>query len=277
MLQRILLLLGESSASETARATAFKLAHETGAGLAGLAGVDLSALDLPTLGRAGASALKARVEADLLAQSEALQKRLRTKYEQQCADHGVAFEWLSFEGQPLDALTMAVETRDLVVTGHDTGFHAGSEVPLPDLLAQLLAATPRPCVVCGDEPPEGDDVLVAYDASVPAMRALQMFALTGLAKGRRVKVIAVDSSQEDAARHAAGATSFLASHGYTAEAAPITSRLDIAEVLRLEAADMKAGLLVMGSYGHRGWHELLFGSTTHKLAENPPCPLFIYH
>ncbi|MFG1297774.1 universal stress protein [Xanthobacter variabilis] len=277
MLQRILLLLGESSASETARATAFKLAQETGAGLAGLAGVDLSALDLPTLGRAGASALKARVEAELLAESEALQKRLRAQYQQQCADRSIPFEWLSFEGDPQAALRMAVETRDLVVTGHDTGFHAGSEVPLPDLLSQLLAATPRPFLVCGEEMPNGGDVLVGYDASMPAMRALQMFALTGIAKGRRVKVVSVDTGQEAAARNASAAVSYLASHGYGAEAAPVASRVDIAEVLRLEATDMKAGLLVMGSYGHRGWHELLFGSTTHKLAENPPCPLFVYH
>ncbi|MDQ0505877.1 universal stress protein [Xanthobacter agilis] len=277
MLQRILLLLGESSAAESARATAFALARETGATLAGITGIDVTALDLPTLGRAGASALKARVEADLHTQAEALRKRLRAQYEQQCTAHDVTFECLSFEGDPIEALHLAVETRDLVVTGHDAGFHAGAEVPLPDLLSRLLASMPRPILVCGDDRPEGTDVLVAYDSSLPAMRAVQMFALTGIGKGRRVKVVAVDPDQEGAARRAAGAASYLASHGYAAEAAPIASRLDIAEVLRLETERVKPGLLVMGSYGRRGWREMLFGSTTHRLVENPPCPLFIYH
>lgn len=277
MLKRILLLLGESAASQTACATAFGLARDTGAALAGLAGIDLAALAVPTLGRAGAGGLKVQLEQDLRAQAEELRQRLHARYEAQCAARGVPLEWLSFEGDPLDALHMAVETRDLVVTGHDTGFHAGAEVPLPHLLSRLLNHTPRPVLVCGDAPGEGNEVVVGYDASVPAMRALQMFALTGLGNGRRVRVVTVDPSQEEAARRAGGAVSYLASHGYAAEAAPVATRLDPTEVLRLEVANLKAGILVMGSYGHRGWRELLFGSTTHKLAENPPCALFIYH
>jgi len=277
MLKRILLLLGESASCQAARNYAFALARASGAGLAGLAGIDLAALEVPTLGRAGAGALKVRLEADLRAQADQLQHRLRTCYESDCAAHGVDFEWLAFEGEPALALHEAVETRDLVVTGHDAGFHPGAEVPLPDLLAHLLSLTPRPVVVCGEEPPAGDDVLVGYDASVPAMRALQMFALIGIGRGRNVKVVSVDASQEEAARRAGGAVGFLANHGYAAEAVPLASRVDPTEVLRLEAANLKAGTLVMGSYGRRGWRQVLFGSTTHKLVENPPCPLFVYH
>lgn len=277
MLKRILLLLGESAPSLAARGYAFRLAQETGAGLAGLAGIDLSALAVTSLGRAGAGALKVRLEQDLRAQAEDLQQRLRSAYEQDCAKNNVPFEWLAFEGEPLGALETAAETRDLLVTGCDTAFRGGMEVPLPDLLSRLLALTPRPCVVCGDEAPREGDVLVAYDGSVPAMRAVQMFALIGLAPGRRVRVMSVDQSQEEAARRASGAVSYLESHGYQAEPLPIASRIDPSDVLRLEVANVKAGTLVMGSYGRRGWHELLFGSTTHKLVENPPCALFVYH
>ncbi|MGR7995338.1 MULTISPECIES: universal stress protein [unclassified Xanthobacter] len=277
MLKRILLLLGDSAASASARAYAFQLAQETGAGLAGLAGIDLAALAVTSLGRAGAGGLKVRLERDLRAQAEDQQHRLRAGYQQACADHGVPFEWLAFEGAPLAALQQASETRDLLVTGCDTGFQGGVEVPLPDLLARLLALTPRPCVVCGEEPPHGGDVLVAYDGSVPAMRSVQMFALIGLATGRKVRVISVDPSQEEAARRASAAVSYLESHGYQAEAMPITSRISPPDVLRLETANVKASLLVMGSYGHRGLKELLFGSTTHKLVENPPAALFVYH
>lgn len=277
MLQRILLLLGETPASQHAQTTAFALARATGARLAGLAGVDAAALDLPTLGRAGVSAMKARVEADLRSQAEAQRHRLHAHYQQQCAAHGLPLEWLSFAGDPQDALHSAVETRDLVVTGHDTAFHPGWDVPLPEMLSRQLAATPRPFLVCGDEVPAGTDVLLAYDSSLPAMRAIQLFALTGLGAGRRVRVVAVDPEQETAARHVSAAITYLASHGIATEAAPIASRVDICEVLRLECDSMKPAMLVMGSYGQRGWHQMLFGSTTRKLVENPPCPLFIYH
>lgn len=277
MLKRILLLLGESTASVTARAYAFRLARESDARIAGLAGIDLTALTMPTLGRAGASGIKARLESDLRDQAEQLQQRLRAHYQSECEGQGLTFEWLAFEGEPVPALQAAAETRDLMVTGHDTGFHAGAETPLPELLAELLALTPRPVVVCGDEAPAGETVMVGYDASVPAMRALQMFTLLGIGAGRPVKVVSVDPSQEEAARRAGGAVSYLTHHGYAAEAMPVAAKLDPTEVLRLEAQNLKAGLLVMGSYGHRGWRELLFGTTTNKLVENPPCPLFVYH
>jgi nucleotide-binding universal stress UspA family protein len=48
-------------------------------------------------------------------------------------------------------------------------------------------------------------------------------------------------------------------------------------VVRIEVADRKIGTLVMGAYGHRGFRERLFGSTTTQLVENPPCALFLYH
>ncbi|MFG1477075.1 universal stress protein [Xanthobacter sp. V4C-4] len=277
MLKRILLLLGETAASQTARAIAFRLTRDTGAALAGLAGIDRTALAMPSLGRAGTGALKVRLEQDLRVQAEDLRQRLHACHEAECAAQGIPFECLAFEGEPLAALQVAAETRDLVVAGHDTGFHGGDEVPLPDLLARLLARTPRPFLVCGDDPPEGEDVVVGYDASIPAMRALQLFALTGLGQGRRVKVVCVDQSQEEATRRAGGAVSYLASHGLVVEAVPVISRAAPSEALRLEVANLKAGLLVMGSYGHAGWRDLLFGSTTRKLAENPPCPLFVYH
>lgn len=277
MLKRILLLLGESASSEVARAYAFRLAKDVDASVAGLGGIDLSALQMPSLGRAGAAVFQAQLEDGLRRQAEEMRARLHADYEASCRDHGVCFEWLAFEGDPLAALHLAVETRDLVVTGHDTAFQGGVQTPLPDLLARLLAATPRPFLVLGDEDEGADEILVAYDGSLPAMRAVQMFALVGLGRGRRIKVVSVDPVQEEAARRASAAASYLSVHGLHAEEVAIGSRLDPTEVIRLEVGNLRAGTLVMGSYGRSGWREVLFGSTTGKLVENPPCALFIYH
>jgi len=90
-------------------------------------------------------------------------------------------------------------------------------------------------------------------------------------------VTSIDAEQEPAARRASRAASYLRIHGYQAEANPIASRVHPAEVLRIEIADRKIATLVMGAYGHRGFRELLFGSTSNALLENPPCTLFVYH
>lgn len=55
MLKRILLLLGETPSSVVARQYAFRLAQETDAELAGLAGVDLTYIEAPMPGRVGAA------------------------------------------------------------------------------------------------------------------------------------------------------------------------------------------------------------------------------
>lgn len=89
--------------------------------------------------------------------------------------------------------------------------------------------------------------------------------------------MSIDASQEQAARKTGGAAGYLRSHGYEVDANPIASRVHPAEVLNIEIANRKIGTLVMGAYGHRGFREILFGSTTSALVESPPCALFVYH
>lgn len=173
---------------------------------------------------------------------------------------------------------MAAETRDLIVTGHDTAFHGNMrEKQLPEMISQLLLTTPRPVIVCPGELPSGDEILIAYDGSLPSMRAIQLFVLLGIGRDKRIHVTSVNSSQELAARRTSDATGHLRNHGYQVEANPIASDVHPSEVLRIEIADRKIGTLAMRAYCHRGLREFLFGSTTTALVEDPRCALFIYH
>jgi nucleotide-binding universal stress UspA family protein len=274
---RILLLLGETNSSVVARRYAFQLAQEKGAELAGLAGIDLSYIEAPMMGRAGTTSYRINLEEQLKRQAEAGRSRLHQAFAEECRNTGIALEWLSFDGDPIGTLYLATETRDLVVTGHDTAFHGNIREQLPDMIAKLLTMSPRPVIVCGDETPPQGDVLVAYDGSLPSMRALQLFALLRLRAESTVHVTAIDPDQETAARRAAGAANYLRSHGYAALSTPVATSVDPTEVIRIEAADRRIELLVMGAYGRNGWRERLFGSTTSKLVESPPCAIFLYH
>jgi nucleotide-binding universal stress UspA family protein len=276
-LASILLLLGETPASLSARRYAFGLARQAGARLSGLAGIDLAFIEARMPGVVGGAGWKAQREKQLRSQADEMRRRLRQTFEEECLSHREPFDWLSFDGEPIDALRTALETRDLMITGHDTAFRGNVREDFPEMLARLLSIAPRPVVVCPDELPGGADVLVAYDGSAPSMRALQLFSLLGLGRGRRIHVVAVDASQERAARCAAGASTYLRGHGYQAEAAPVASSVRPSEVLRIEIADRNIGMFVMGAYGHRGLREFLFGSTTAALVEDPLCSLFIYH
>jgi len=274
---RILLLLGETKASMAARLYGFQLAKAFNASLVGLAGVDLSYIETPTVGGIGVSAAKAYLEEHLKKQAANARARLHQTYQAECQGHSVPFEWLSFDGDPIEALLKGVETCDLVVTGHDTAYRGNVRESLSEMLAKLLAVTPRPVIVCGDDPAAGQDALIAYDGSLPAMRAVQMFALLGLGKGRRIHVTSIEADKELAERRLLGAAGYLRDHGYEIETIPIATALHPADVLRIEVADREIGTLALGAYGRRGLRQYLFGSTTSRLMENPPCALFAYH
>jgi nucleotide-binding universal stress UspA family protein len=137
--------------------------------------------------------------------------------------------------------------------------------------------TPRPLIVCGDEDSGDGDIMIAYDGSLPAMRAVQLFMLLGLWSRHRIHVVAIGIDKAAVERIPTGAVHYLRGRGCDVEVISIATRAHPAEVLRIEVADRKVGTLVMGVYGHRGLRERLFGSTTTQLLEEPPCALFVYH
>jgi nucleotide-binding universal stress UspA family protein len=227
-------------------------------------------------GRVGATAYKAKLEERLKKQADERRVRLREVFESDCRVQGLTFDWLSFEGDPMGALNSAAETCDLLITGHDTAFRGEIHEQLSEIVAKVLLITPRPIVICPDDPPT-DQILVAYDGSLPAMRALQIFALLGVGRGQHIQVVSIDTDHEVAVKRAANATNYLRIHDYQADARPVATRRPPAEALKSEITNRKIGTVVMGAYGHRGFREFLFGSTTSTLVENPPCALILYH
>lgn len=41
------------------------------------------------------------------------------------------------------------------------------------------------------------------------------------------------------------------------------------------AEETKAGLIVIASHGHSGWHHLVMGSVAEKVIRHSPCPVFV--
>ena len=276
MLRRILLLLSETPAGKVARQCAFRLARADNAELMGIAGVDLAYIDAPMVGGIGTT-YRWQAGQELKKQASETSVRLRNAYERECKTNSVAFEWQDFEGDPVEALQAASERSDLIVMGHDTGFRGNIRERLPDTIEALCRMSPRPLIVCGDEDHADADILIAYDASPPAMRAVQLFALLGLWPRKRVHVVAIGTEKATVDRVPVGAAQYLRGRGYDVETVSIATRAHPADVLRIEVADRKCGILVMGVYGHSSLADRLFGSTTTRLLEEPPCALFVSH
>jgi nucleotide-binding universal stress UspA family protein len=109
------------------------------------------------------------------------------------------------------------------------------------------------------------------------MRAIQMFVLLGIAVGQSVEAVSIDPDQEIAARRCSAVATYLRAHGHDVAVFPVASRAHPADILSVEISDRNIGTLVIGAYGHRGFREALFGSTTRKLVNDPRCAQFLYH
>jgi nucleotide-binding universal stress UspA family protein len=170
----------------------------------------------------------------------------------------------------------AIETSDMVVTGQDTEFRLEPLDDVSPLVEHVVARGCRPVLVTGPEAREDGPVIVAYDGSVPAAKALQLAVLLGVFGASAARVVSVypgDQAFEAATR----ARDFLAQHGIIADIDAVTSTDHPADVLCARASEVDARMLVMGAFGHRGVQELLFGSSTRRMLRGLTVPLFIYH
>ena len=152
-----------------------------------------------------------------------------------------------------------------------------TEDGLAPVIPALLKEGARALLVVPESPaPDEGPVLVGYDGSLPAMRALQLFALLGLAEGAPVTVLSADPDAAEAARLAAEGASYLRRHGLAVEERAVADGGGAA-LLLAEATAMQARLLVVGAFGTGTLRALLVGSTTRRLLRDAPCAVFIQH
>jgi nucleotide-binding universal stress UspA family protein len=277
MLKRILVLIDDTASSQAARRYALRLARHTNASLMGLAGIDLTFIEAGVPGRAGAASYKANLEERLRIQTKQINSRFQEIFEAECKAGKIAYEWQAFEGDPVAAICSAAAYCDLVITGHDTAYRGNISERLSDTVTKFVQLSPRPTVVCADDLSDSDRMMIAYDDSLSALRAAQLFALLGMGVRNALYVTAVGTNHDEATRRIAAISSYLTLHGYRFHENPIETDVAVAKALNDEVRRLNVETLVMGAYGHNRLRHLLFGSTTTNLLATPPCAIFIYH
>ena len=118
-------------------------------------------------------------------------------------------------------------------------------------------------------------MVVAYDGSAPASRALQLFALMGLDEGREVHIVSVHEKAGVADTLALNAATYLRRHGMVVRPHGVTSHSAPADVIADKCREVSAQIAVAGAVGHGGWRESLVGSSTMAMLRFARIPLFI--
>lgn len=209
---------------------------------------------------------------------------------------------LSVIGSAAAELVGASTQADLVVTG-SRGHGAISAGLLGSTSYAVIAHAHCPAVVVrGDEvvhAGRAHPVVVAFDDSKNAQKALETGVMVAVAADSPLHVVAVDNVGgldawpetdsmlgreemmaqmhrrvgetlrqvvDDAARAHPGLEVHTSVLGGGAGAA-----------IAAYAADVRAGLVVMGSRGHGGFTGMLLGSVSHRVVHDSPCPVMVIH
>jgi nucleotide-binding universal stress UspA family protein len=194
-----------------------------------------------------------------------------------CAEEGVAFKPLEDVGDPWIQILREAQRYDLILLGRETHFQFGSERMADETLTRILRSSPRPVVVVPTSIGAGEAVLIAFDGSLQASRALHAFEASGLGRARDVHVVSIAAEHKVAADHADRAVEFLAHHAIKAVPTALASSDAPAATLLDRAKAFGAGLIVMGVYGQPVLQEFFVGSTTRTILKETTVPLFVSH
>lgn len=276
MLRSILVALDATPASSAAQELAIDFARKFECEITGLAILDREHITSPAAVGIGGTAYKHHRDQVKLEEAQAFLSRLEAGFQKSCEAIGAAWRVIEAEGVPYELIEWESGRHDLLVIGKDTDFHFDFDPSTTDTVLRLLRDNPRPLVVCPEHAPKDGVILVTYDGSLRSSRALHMLILLGHAEGRPVHVVSVDSDKDEAERRANYATEIFAKHRFEVTAHGIGSDAQPAEIILTEAEALGATAIAMGASGHSALRDFFLGSTTTRILDACPCPLFVH-
>ncbi len=277
MLRTILIGVDGSPDGEGAFEVAISWARELNAMLVGLVVIDAPTIrQMPAWPLASGEAQKAQDEA-LIADARRRAEHALERFSIRCAQAGIASKPLEDVGVPYERILEESVRYDLVILGRRTHFNFATAHGQEQTVERVIRSSPRPVVTVTERPTAGDAILVAYDGSPPAARALQSFVSTGLTRGHEVVVLTAGTDHAETARQAERAVDFLAHHDLRARAIPLETHETPALVILRYVELCRAGMVVMGSFGKPAWKDLILGSVTRTVVRECTAPVFLFH
>ena len=249
-MKEFLVCLEGSPSSETATRLATDVARACAARLVGLAIIDEPDIRAGTATSIGGASFKHERDESLVADARKNAADWLTLFDRRCREAGIKSRSLEIVGRPARSILAEMENHDLTVIGRDANFRFETERDDAQTRDAILRGASRPVLLVPETavPQLGSIVLVAYDGSSAAKRALTSFAASGLARSRKVHVATVDDNGVVAREMAEQAVKMLRAEHVTAIPHNIVSVLSNVEALFKLASELKAGLMVMGIF-----------------------------
>jgi nucleotide-binding universal stress UspA family protein len=244
-----------------------------------LIGVSACAPETPVADAYGAGILLGEV---LIEQHERAEKALKgaeDRFLEIATRAGVSCEWRADVGDPTSLLIKHARAADVLIVGRDAANASGWRAPHP---ADLAMRAGRSILIVPPNPARsvvGAPVLLAWTDSRES-RLAAVAAIPMLREAETVRVLELcDPEDMDGARlRTADVVAWLTRHGVKAEA-EARAHDDRSAGRRLLdcAAEMKAGAIVSGAWGHARMRQWIFGGVTQTLITESPVALLLAH
>ena len=188
-------------------------------------------------------------------------------------------EWLTAFDDYVNAMTLQARYADLVVISQsDSSDASGVAMDFPE---HLVLTAGRPVLILpnvGDLPSVGKRILVAWNASQEAMRAVSN-SIPLLRSADRVFVVTVNSkASKNGSTPNENFIRYLERLGVHTELKESYGvEIDVGNELLSHASGLSADLIVMGGYGHSRLREWVLGGATRTMLETMTIPVLMSH
>jgi nucleotide-binding universal stress UspA family protein len=277
MLKRILVVLDGSTAGSVAKRYAIKLAKQLGAELTGVGIIDTPWITAAQPEPLGGAAFKIHRDQEIIKQNHKKIMDMLARFKILCEEGGIKYSVAELEGFPATEIETLAEKHDLIIIGRTTDLHFDLDVDTDLTVRHIIRDNPRPIVVVTSDYEVDKSVLIAYDGSLQAARALHMYLLLGIGRGQKVRILSIAKKHKDAEVVALRAQEMCNLHGVDAEIEAIASRAAPEDVIKKKAKELGVTMVVLGAFGKSGIREFLFGTTTEHLLKDSEVSLFIHH
>ncbi len=197
--------------------------------------------------------------------------------EGKCKQAGVPFGLEIREGVVSHEIVKSAEDCDLISMGK-LGIHAAwRDVFLGTNVEFVVRQTHKPVLISPSEYKPFTRMLIAYDGSIFADKALRSGAEIAVAMKLPVTVVCVADKKDAALEPLSKAKTFLESYQLTVNTVAKEGTDHAKGILELcNDEDEKYDILVMGAYGHSKIREMILGSTTVRVMRSTHCPILLY-
>jgi nucleotide-binding universal stress UspA family protein len=282
MIQSILVPMDGSEASFSALENAAELGRIAGAKLRGLFVEDegeflppayVAPVPEPFVPGLGTTGLPPAPSEELIQEWQLSGAKIQTAFAQQCELMNVKGNCAVVRGIAREVIVEQAKTADLVVMGRRGKRNSHRSKGPGSHTEAVLMTTTRPVLVVPAGTRRTGRILVAYDGSKAAQRAIDYGAIFTKLQVSKVDVLTVANTGAEAYGPQGEARKFLAA--YDLDVSFVVKPGHPALAISQHAQEIDAGLIVMGAYGHSRLVEMVFGSTTSEVLEKARCPVLL--